>query len=71
MERCPDCGDEAEEDVYSPDIIYDGQGFENVEIHTYTCPKCGCEFTWTVTITRELTVDKHGKCLKCGQELGE
>jgi len=62
MTYCPECHSyEVEEDVYSPDTITDGQGYEWRVIHSYTCEKCGCEFTETFHTTREIEIDKHGK----------
>jgi len=53
MEHCPECGARAREDEFSPEVIDDGQGYEQVEIHTYKCERCGCAFKVTITTKKE------------------
>jgi len=62
MPRCPECdSSNVVEDIYSPDEKYDGQGFWWQVIHSYCCKDCGCEWTETLTTTREIEIHKHGK----------
>jgi len=56
------------EDVYSPDEKYDGQGFWWQVIHSYYCEDCGCEWTETLTTTREIEILKHGKEVEAIEE---
>ena len=53
MEHCPECGARAREDEFSSEVIDDGQGYEQVEIHTYKCERCGCAFKVTITTKKE------------------
>jgi len=52
MEHCPECGTRAREDEFSPEIVDDGQGYEQIGTHTYRCENCGCVFKVTITIKK-------------------
>ena len=58
--RCPECDRENVTEELIPEVRYDGQGFWQETEYYYVCEDCGCEFTLTETITRKITVERHG-----------
>jgi hypothetical protein len=63
MPTCPECCSiDVEESLYSPEEKTDGQGYYWVVEHYYYCNDCGCEWTEKLETTREVIVEKHGKC---------
>jgi len=70
LSLCPECNSSnVKEAVYSPEEKHDGQGFWWQIIHFYYCEDCGCEWTETLTTTKEIEITKHGEttdtCKNC------
>jgi len=59
-DSCPLCNSRnIEQDVYSPERIYDGQGYESTLIYYYTCNNCGCEFEEEIISTVKINIIKR------------